>query len=63
MSDIWQVGIDTLPEYRQRGLAVYLVKTLTDEIVKNGSVKQRIQTCMGYIFTIKHLRRMEYMRL
>ena len=38
MGDIWQVGIDTLPEYRQRGLGVYLVKTISDEIVKRGKL-------------------------
>lgn len=38
MGDIWQIGIDTLPEYRQRGLAVYLVKTLSDEIVRRGKL-------------------------
>lgn len=36
MGDIWQIGINTLPEYRNRGLAVYLVKTLSDEIVSRG---------------------------
>ena len=38
MGDIWQIGINTLPEYRQCGLAVYLVKTLTDEIIKRGKL-------------------------
>jgi len=34
----WQIGIDVLPEYRNRGLAVYLVSALTDEILKRGAV-------------------------
>jgi len=33
---LWQIGIDTLPEYRNRGLAVYLVKELALEIEKIG---------------------------
>lgn len=36
MSSLWQIGIDTLPEYRNRGLASYLVKTLAEEIEKRG---------------------------
>jgi GNAT superfamily N-acetyltransferase len=34
--ELWQIGIDTIPEYRQRGLAVYLVKELSFEIERNG---------------------------
>ena len=36
MSSLWQIGIDTLPEYRNEGLASYLVKTLADEIEGRG---------------------------
>ena len=36
--DAWQVGIDTLAEYRKRGLAGYLVKELALEIERNGKV-------------------------
>ena len=32
----WQIGIDTLPEYRGKGLATYLVSNLAKEIVKHG---------------------------
>lgn len=38
MGDLWQIGIDTLPEYRGRGLGRYLVKTIADEICKQGKV-------------------------
>ena len=34
--DLWQIGIDTLPEYQRRGLALYLVKELALEIERNG---------------------------
>ncbi|WP_010291872.1 GNAT family N-acetyltransferase [Clostridium senegalense] len=36
MPSLWQIGIDTLPQYRNRGLASYLVKTLADEIERRG---------------------------
>ena len=36
--DLWQIGIDTVPEYRQRGLALYLVKEIALEIEKNGKL-------------------------
>lgn len=36
MNDLWQIGIDTLKDYRNKGLGVYLVKTLADEIEKHG---------------------------
>ena len=38
LGDLWQIGIDTLSEYRHRGLAVYLVKELALEIERNGKV-------------------------
>ena len=38
MCRLWQIGIDTLPEYRNKGLATYLVKTLADEIEKRGAL-------------------------
>lgn len=36
--NLWQIGIDTLPEYRKRGLAGYLVKEIALEIEKHGKV-------------------------
>ncbi len=36
--NMWQVGIDILPEYRCHGLAVYLVNWLTLEILSRGYV-------------------------
>lgn len=36
MGNLWQIGIDTLPEHRNNGLASYLVKTLTYEIESRG---------------------------
>ena len=38
LSDLWQIGIDTLPEHRGKGLATYLVKELAQEIKKRGKV-------------------------
>jgi predicted GNAT family acetyltransferase len=35
---MWQIGIDVLPEYRQRGVATTLVSLLTDEIFKRGKI-------------------------
>ena len=35
---MWQVGIDVLPEFRNGGLAAYLVNSLTLEIIKRGYV-------------------------
>ena len=35
---MWQVGMDVLPEYRNHGLAVYLVNRLTLEILERGYV-------------------------
>ncbi len=36
--DMWEIGIDTLPKYRNCGLAAYLVKELALEIEKHGKV-------------------------
>lgn len=38
MDNLWQIGIDTLLEYRNKGLAAYLVKTLADEIERQGAL-------------------------
>lgn len=38
MGDLWQIGIDTLPQYRKKGLGVYLVNVLAEEIEKLGKV-------------------------
>lgn len=38
MGDMWQMGIDTLPAFRGKGLGVYLVKTLAYEIVKRDAI-------------------------
>ncbi|WP_054955630.1 GNAT family N-acetyltransferase [Paenibacillus dakarensis] len=35
---LWQIGIDVLPEYRNLGLASYLVNRLTIEILERGEV-------------------------
>ncbi|WP_233711001.1 GNAT family N-acetyltransferase [Lederbergia citrisecunda] len=35
---LWQIGIDVLPEYRNFGLASYLVNTLTFKILELGDV-------------------------
>jgi GNAT superfamily N-acetyltransferase len=35
---MWQVGMDVLPEYRNHGLATYLVNRLTLEILERGYV-------------------------
>lgn len=35
---MWQVGMDVLPEYRNHGLAAYLVNWLTLEILERGYV-------------------------
>lgn len=37
-STMWGIGIDVLPEYRNHGLAVYLVTAITAEILKQGIV-------------------------
>jgi len=36
--ELWDIGVDTLPEYRGRGLAAYLVKELAIETEKRGKV-------------------------
>lgn len=36
MNDMWQIGIDTLEEHRQKGLGKYLVKTIAEEIEKQN---------------------------
>lgn len=38
MEPLWQIGIDTLPEYRQKGIAVYLVNRLAREITSKGKI-------------------------
>ena len=35
---MWQIGIDVLPEYRQNGLAAYLVNALTRETLRRGFI-------------------------
>ncbi len=35
---MWQIGIDVLPEYRQKGVASALTSTLAVEILKRGKV-------------------------
>lgn len=34
----WQIGIDVMPEYRNKGLATCLVGALTDEILNRGAI-------------------------
>lgn len=35
---MWQIGVNVLPEYRQKGVASALTSILTDEIIKRGKV-------------------------
>ena len=66
-----QIGIDILPEYRNRGLAVYLVNRLTLEILKRGFipyygaasshiVSQRVARKVGYEPAWVHAYRFNY---
>lgn len=34
----WQIGIDVIPEYRGKGLAVELVSALTKEVFRHGAI-------------------------
>ncbi len=36
--DMWQIGVDVLPEYRRKGIAVALVSNLAIEIMERGKV-------------------------
>ena len=36
--DMWQIGIDVLPEYRRQGIATALTSKLAIEILKRGKV-------------------------
>lgn len=36
LNDLWQIGIDTIKDHRFKGLGVYLVKTIAEEIEKQG---------------------------
>ena len=36
--EMWQIGVDVLPEYRQRGIASALTSTLAKEIINRGKV-------------------------
>lgn len=38
MEPLWQIGIDTLLEYRKKGVAVYLVNRLTREILLRDKI-------------------------
>lgn len=38
MKNLWQIGIDTLPAYRNKGLATYLVQGLAVEIETRGAI-------------------------
>lgn len=38
MEPMWQIGIDTLAEYRGQGIASYLVNRLADEIEAKGKI-------------------------
>lgn len=35
---LWQIGVDVLPQYRNFGLAAYLVNSLTFEVLERGHV-------------------------
>ncbi|WP_276311538.1 GNAT family N-acetyltransferase [Paenibacillus montanisoli] len=56
---LWQIGIEVLPEYRNLGLASYLVNRLTMEILERGEIpsydviasniaSQRVAHRLGY---------------
>lgn len=56
---LWQIGIEVLPEYRNMGLASYLVNRLTFEILERGEIpsydviasnlaSQRVAYRLGY---------------
>ena len=36
--EMWQIGIDVLPEYRNRGIAAHLVSLLKNEILQRGKL-------------------------
>ena len=36
--DMWQIGVDVLPEYRKKGIASALTSTLAKEILKRDKV-------------------------
>jgi RimJ/RimL family protein N-acetyltransferase len=36
LNELWQIGIDTRKEHRDKGLAIYLAKTIAVEIEKQG---------------------------
>lgn len=38
LDSLWQIGIDTAPAFRNRGLAAYLVQALTHEIERQNKV-------------------------
>lgn len=38
LETMWQIGIDTLPKYRGKGLATFLVQALTKEIIKQDKI-------------------------
>ena len=57
---MWQVGIDVLPEYRNRGIAAVLTNKLAIEILKRGKIpnyaaatsnvaSQRVARRAGYV--------------
>ena len=57
---LWQIGIDVLPEYRHRGLALYLVTLLKEKVLEEGrvpfygtseshSLSQRVAVRSGFI--------------
>ena len=36
--DMWQIGIDVLPDYRKRGIGTALVKLLRNETMRRGAI-------------------------
>ena len=36
--EMWQIGVDVLPDYRRKGIASYLTYTLANEIIKRDKV-------------------------
>jgi GNAT superfamily N-acetyltransferase len=46
--NMWQIGIDVFPEYRERGIGTNLVALLKDEVLKRGKVPF-YGTCQSHI--------------
>ncbi len=45
MVNLWQVGIDTLTDHRGKGLGKYIVKMISDEILKQSAIPYYTTWC------------------